>query len=249
MRSDRLAWLGPVWILIVLGMWQAHGHAGAQAGALTVSGSIALTGRSPVPSDMSGVVVWLTPVRGTTSDTRVQPPARPRFRMVQRGKKFLPSVLVVPTGSVVDFPNFDPIFHNVFSLFEGKRFDLGLYEAGTSRSVTFASPGVSHVFCNIHPDMSAVVVAVDTDYYTTSSPAGSFSMTNVPPGRYRLGVWHDRFKPESASEYPRDVTLSAGNSSLGALRLVDTGRVLTTHKNKFGHDYIPPNATAPIYRP
>lgn len=229
-------------------VWHSHASVAAQPGLPAVSGSILLTGGPKLPADKSGVVVWLTPPDSEARRSRPQGESRPRLSMVQRGKRFLPRVLVVKAGSAVDFPNADPIFHNVFSLFEGKRFDLGLYEAGTSRSVTFAVPGMSYIFCNIHPEMSGVVVAVDTDHFTTSIASGAFSIAGVPPGRYRLNVWHDRFKPERATEYPKDVTVEADGLSMGTLILVDSGRALTTHKNKFGHDYVPPNATAPTYR-
>ena len=217
-------------LTLAIAAWQTYASAGAQSAGGTVSGTINVTspagrnGRAAVRAD------------------------RPRFTMVQRGKRFLPRVLVIPVGSVVDFPNFDPIFHNVFSLFEGKRFDLGLYEAGSSRSVTFASPGVSHVFCNIHPDMSAIVAAVDTDYFAASATNGTFSIANVPAGRYRLNVWHDRFAIEGASDYPKEITVSAGGLTLGDLRFSDSGQALPAHTNKFGHGYIPPNAASPIYQ-
>lgn len=218
----------------------------AQENSRTVTGTITLAGQGRLPSDRSGVVVWLTP-----SDASGQPPAaggtRPRARIIQQGKKFLPRVLAIRTGSVVEFPNMDPFFHNVFSLFDGRKFDLGLYEAGASRSVTFARPGINYIFCNIHPDMNAVVVTVDSEHFATSAASGSFSIADVPPGRYQLNVWHDRFKPAQASEYPRSVTVTAAGLPLGPLTLVDTGQTLT-HQDKFGHDYVPPDATAPIYR-
>src|SRR5215469_8852894 len=127
-------------------------------------------------------VVWLTPVTSAND-----PPAMPRsqpdnLRLVQRHKSFEPHVLVVPAGASVEFPNRDPFFHNVFSLFEGKRFDLGLYEAGTSRMVRFDRPGVSYIFCNIHPEMSAVVITLDTPWYSVSKGSGQLSIADVPYG-------------------------------------------------------------------
>lgn len=234
-------------LLAVCGLGLAGGSAIGQHGAAqTVSGTVSVTGGQKAPADRNGVVVWLTPADDAAAQVRA--PSRPRARMEQRGKRFVPSVLVVRTGSVVEFPNLDPIFHNVFSLFEGKRFDLGLYEAGSSRSVAFSVPGVNYIFCNIHPEMSATVVSVETDHYATSDAGGFFTITDVPPGRYRLHVWHHRFKPTRASDYPRTVTVPSGGLSLGTVTLVDSGQVLTQHKNKFGHDYVPPNAATPIYR-
>jgi len=93
---------------------------------------------------------------------------QPIYRLIQKDKMFTPHLLVVPIGSQVEFPNQDPFFHNVFSLFNGKRFDLGLYESGTSRSVRFDREGVSYIFCNIHPEMGAIVLALNTPYYGIS---------------------------------------------------------------------------------
>ena len=174
--------------------------------------------------------------------------ARPRFKIVQQHKRFDPHVLAVPAGSVVDFPNLDPFFHNVFSMFDGKRFDLGLYEAGASHSVTFDRPGVVYIFCNIHPEMSAVVVVTDTPYYAISDKAGKFSIANVPPGRYLLTVWHERGKPEVASDFPRQVTITQENASLPPIRLIDSGQLVAPHKNKYGHDYDTPKSTSPTYK-
>src|SRR5579884_454193 len=103
--------------------------------------------------DPTGAVVSLTPVYPAQRDALKEAPVH--ATLVQKNKTFLPHVLVIPPGSTVDFPNHDPFFHNVFSLFEGKRFDLGLYESGTSRSVKFDRTGVSYIFCNIHPQMNA----------------------------------------------------------------------------------------------
>ena len=94
------------------------------------------------------------------------------YRLLQKDKTFTPHLLVIPTGSSVDFPNLDPFYHNVFSLFNGKRFDLGLYESGSSRTVHFDHDGVSYIFCNIHPEMSAVIVTLSTPYFGVSAANG-----------------------------------------------------------------------------
>jgi hypothetical protein len=133
-------------------------------------------------------------------------------------------------------------------MFDGKRFDLGLYEAGTSRSVPFNSPGVCYIFCNIHPEMSAVVVVVETPYYAVTNKAGEFTVPNVPPGRYALSVWHERYKPERPKEFPRDLTVSAASTSVGAIQLIESDEVIAPHKNKYGRDYDPPKATSPLYK-
>ena len=124
-----------------------------------------------------GVVVWLSPI-GAHSSAKTLP--NHPLRLTQHNKSFEPHLLVVPVGAVVQFPNRDPFFHNVFSLFEGKRFDLGLYEAGTTRNVSFDRPGVSYIFCNIHAEMSAVVIALDTPYYGISNARGEVVIPTSP---------------------------------------------------------------------
>src|SRR4051812_16083457 len=205
---------------------------------VTVTGSAAVIGKGKPAADSSGVVVWLEPA-DSAERPRIEP-LRTRPRMVQRHKQFDPHLLVVPVGSAVDFPNLDPYFHNVFSLFDGKRFDLGLYEAGTSRSVTFSRVGVSHVFCNIHPEMSAVVVAVDTPYYGISARNGVVTIADVPPGRYVMTAWHERHKLERPGEFPREVRVSAAAAAIGTIRFVESPQLTVAHKNKYGQDYLPP---------
>ena len=138
----------------------------ALCAALSAAQEVTLTARVALVNgektaeqhEAANVVVWLTPADGTAQAMALHQGQHPR--LVQRNKTFEPHLLVVPVGSVVAFPNHDPFFHNVFSLFEGKRFDLGLYEAGSTRDVHFDKPGISYIFCNIHAEMSAVVVAL-----------------------------------------------------------------------------------------
>jgi len=218
--------------MVMAGAGRVPTAAGVVSGVVSVAHKTA--------ADNGGVAIWLKPAVAA-------PLPKVRARIVQKDKRFDPPVTVVPVGSVIDFPNQDPFFHNVFSLFDGKRFDLGLYEAGTSRSVTFSMAGVCYVFCNIHPEMSALVVVVDTPYYAVSDRSGAFSIPGVPAGRYQLFVWHDRYKPENDGDVPRDLTVPAEGVSTGVLRLVETSAI-APHKNKFGHDYAPPAAASPIYR-
>ncbi len=119
-------------------------------------------------------------------------PARPPISVVlnQQGARFDPELVVVPTGSTVQFPNLDPIFHNVFSLSKARKFDLGYYPEGQSRSVTFNEAGVVQVYCHIHANMYAAIVVTDSPWYAKPGTSGSFSFSNVPAGRYRLTVWH-----------------------------------------------------------
>jgi len=232
-------WRPYCWPLLT---WSVIANATLMAQSLTVTGRVTLlapTSRGK-PVDNSNAVVYLTPLEGITVLSPVRnKPASPRFQLVQKNKRFTPHVLVVPVGAVVEFPNHDPFFHNVFSLFEGKRFDLGLYEAGATRTITFNTPGVSYIFCNIHPEMSAVIVVTKYPYYAVSNIAGEVAIRGVPAGRYQLNIWHERCLPEALRSFSREVVLSPGSTSLGELRLPESGDLLSRHKNKYGRDYDP----------
>src|SRR6202158_464588 len=147
-------------------------------------------------ADASDVVVWLKALEQNGAATTPDASHQKKWQLVQHNKSFHPHLLVVPVGSVVDFPNRDPFFHNVFSLFNGKRFDLGLYEAGATNSTRFDRAGGSFLFCNIHPEMSAVIVAVDTPYYGMSDRSGRITIPKVPDGRYEMHAWSERALPE-----------------------------------------------------
>jgi len=190
--------------------------------------------------DASNVAVWLMPLdraeaitSGPTSPTK--PP-----RLVQRNKTFEPHVLIVPVGTKVEFPNKDPFFHNIFSLYDGRRFDLGLYEAGTTRSVLFDRSGASFLFCNIHAEMSAVVLSVDTPYFGLSDRSGTVIIPNIPDGRYQMYVWYERSLPEHLKGLTRVVTISDSTRNLGQIRILENPNFTPDHKNKYGLDYVPP---------
>jgi plastocyanin len=193
----------------------------------------------------SNVVVWLIRL-GDSMEPQI-PSESASQQLVQRNKSFLPHVLVVRVGVPVEFPNKDPFFHNVFSLYEGKRFDLGLYEAGRSRTVVFDREGVSYIFCNIHAEMSAVVVALKTPYYGISDRNGGITIPRVPPGRYELRIWHERALPESLDALARVILISEASRSFGVLRLTEDRNVSQAHKNKYGQDYDNPTPTVPTY--
>lgn len=195
--------------------------------------------------DSSDAVVWLTPLGDSGEPQAVA--GSPRQQLVQKNKSFLPHVLVVRVGVPVAFPNKDPFFHNVFSLFEGKRFDLGLYEAGSSRTVVFDREGISYIFCNIHADMSGVVLAVKTPYYGTSDRRGIIAIPNVPFGRYELRVWHERALPESLDTLTHAMLISEASHSFGVLRLTEQRNTSQAHKNKYGQDYDNPTPAVPVY--
>ena len=192
--------------------------------------------------DSSKAVIWLTPI-----GVSVKTPQQTQIpQLVQKNKSFQPSLLVIPAGGKVEFPNHDPFFHNVFSMFEGKRFDLGLYESGTTRFVQFDKPGISFVFCNIHAEMSAVVIALATPYYAISDAKGDVTIPDVPPGRYQLQVFHPSVPPGALRAMTREITVTAGQESLGSFAL-DESDVLTAHKNKYGRDYDQPDPSSPAY--
>ena len=215
--------------------------AGAQDVTLTARVALMNGGKS---AEAANVVVWLTPSGDTIEPAALRPAQHPR--LVQRNKSFDPHLLVVPVGSVVAFPNHDPFFHNVFSLFEGKRFDLGLYEAGSTRDVHFDKPGISYIFCNIHAEMSAVVVALDTPYYGISDQHGQVVIANVPSGKYTLRVWHESAVPETLRAMTREVSISDTSSTLGVLRLTKASQP-AAHKNLYGLDYDSPLPDSPAY--
>jgi len=207
-----------------------------------LTGHIDVTRGGHRVKDASKAVVWLTPI-GTT----VAPPAQDHIpQLVQRNKSFQPSLVVVPVGGKVEFPNHDPFFHNVFSLFEGKRFDLGLYESGTTRFVQFDKPGVSFIFCNIHAEMSAVVIALATPYYAISDTKGDFTLPNVPPGRYQVQVFHTAVAPDALRALSREITVAPGDSTIGTFAVAETD-VMAAHKNKYGRDYDRPEPDSPAY--
>ena len=212
---------------------------------MTVTGKIEVATKAGAPpADPADAVVWLTPLEPSAA-TPPLPKSRPQ--LVQKHKTFIPHLLVVPVGASVEFPNRDPFFHNVFSLFDGKRFDLGLYEAGSTRSVVFNRVGISYIFCNIHPEMSAVVVALNTPFYAISDGKGNLTIPNVPSGRYEMQVWHERVLPESLNGLKKTITISASATSLGVIRLPEERSPLKDHKNKYGQDYDPTTSSTPGY--
>jgi plastocyanin len=199
--------------------------------------------RQTKPTRAENVVVWLSPVDSGVP-SRLVPGTS--LRLTQHHKSFEPHVLVVPVGAIVEFPNHDPFFHNVFSLFEGKRFDLGLYEAGSTRKVSFDRPGISYIFCNIHAEMSAVVIALDTPYYAVSDRRGEIVIPEVSTGRYTMHVWYETALPTALSAMTREIMVTPESSTLGVLQ-IPAGLAANLHKNKYGMDYEPPDPDSPGY--
>jgi plastocyanin len=204
--------------------------AASPALAGTISGRVELTekgGRKA--TDLSDVVVY---VEGARARARAAP-AGANPQVVMKGKSFTPRVAVVPVGGTVEFPNEDPIFHNVFSVSGENRFDLQLYKRPKSGAQTFQHPGLVRIYCNIHPQMSAVVLVRDNPYFTKAAPDGSFTIEGVPAGRYTLTAWHDK-----AGNASRDIVVPAqGQVVAKAMSLDASGFKQVPHKNKFGKDY------------
>jgi plastocyanin len=184
--------------------------------------------------DDSGVVVWLEPVAGA-------PPATvpASVTVSHKNKTFVPHVIAIRTGSKVTFPNLDPFFHNAFSNYDGQAFDIGLHPPGSAREVRFTRPGIVRLFCNIHPTMSAVIVVLNTPWFAVSNIKGAYRIADVPPGEYRLKLFHERALAEVLDKLERQITVSPEETALPAMVISEVGYVAPPHKNKFGKDYPP----------
>jgi plastocyanin len=234
-------------------LWTGAAGLRAQVATTVVRGRVEVSGNKSAVKARHGIVpgtvVWLTPIASGTDPLAAMPSSPPTgdLRLVQKNKSFMPHILVVPAGSSVEFPNRDPFFHNVFSLFEGKRFDLGLYEAGTSRTVRFDRPGISYIFCNIHPEMSAIVITTTTPWYAIAKADGQLSIADVPYGRYLLHVWSEGMGPENTQPLTREITIAGNATSLGVIRVPDATGQSMAHKNKYGRDYDEPTPNNSVY--
>jgi plastocyanin len=137
------------------------------------------------PTEVENVVVYLKDAPASTVSPR-------RTAIRQRGETFLPRVVAVPLGSTVDFPNDDPIFHNVFSLSRARTFNLGRYPRGESRAVRFDKTGIVKVFCDIHSHMAATVIVFNHPWFTVPDADGGFELDNLPAGSQQVVAWHER---------------------------------------------------------
>jgi plastocyanin len=191
--------------------------------------------------DFSGVVVSAQPVGG-----QPPPPPAAHEKMLQKGKMFTPHILPVMTGTTVDFPNADPIFHNAFSSYNGQIFDVGLYPPGSSRSVRFTRLGVLRVFCNIHPTMSAIILVLNTPWFVTTAKNGSFEM-NVPPGEYELSFFHERATEQELTSLARRVIVADPALRVPPVMISEAGYLVAPHKNKYGHEYPPSTDDQVLY--
>lgn len=190
--------------------------------AVEVSGHVHVTGRQ-------GTAGVITVVYAELADGKT--PIHPVHRkLVQKNKTMTPAFMAIPEGSTVDFPNEDPIFHNIFSLSRPEPFDLGLYRAGASKSRTFSQPASYRVFCNIHPQMTALILVVPTSWIAEADASGAYRL-DLPPGHYRLTAWSERSNASTS-----EVTVPSGGTTAD-LSLDESGYVEAPHKNKYGQDY------------
>ncbi len=190
-----------------------------------VAGRVTITeAGGKLAADVGNAVVWL--------EGRGPHAAPARVEMTLDGRSFRPHVVVVPVGSVVVVPNRDPFNHNVFSLSSPNDFDLGLYGRGVSGEQRFRHPGLVRVYCNIHPQMSGLVLVQDNAYFAQPGADGSYLIPRVPPGHYRLHVWFER-----ASEAARDIDVPEGGLTGQDVTLDASGYHYQPHKNKYGQEY------------
>jgi plastocyanin len=217
--------------------------------ALSLASSISLTAQDAAVGGHVSVIhrtkgdhVSADVVVSLTSTQAAEPaPPGPTLRFVQKNKRFTPHLLAVTPGTQIEFPNQDPFFHDVFSIYRGKPFDLGLYESGAVRKVRFTQPGVSFIFCNIHPEMSAAVVVLRTPHFAITGRDGGFQIAHVPPGRYKLEVWSESVSEEELNAQSRELEITSGDNPPIQLTLHASG-VPREHLNKYGEAY-PPDQT------
>jgi plastocyanin len=169
-------------------------------------------GVAPKPTSVAPetrkVVVYLSGAKTATA------PAPMRVKIAQRGEQFVPPVTVITVGSTVEFPNEDPFFHNVFSLSRARAFDLGRYPSGESRDRSFPRPGVVKVYCDIHSQMSALIMVLDHAWFTIPDEDGTFTLPSVPAGDYTLVAWHERI-----GEQRQRINVGAGHTIRAAFTL------------------------------
>jgi plastocyanin len=216
MRIPCLLLVGALGAAVTLGATVPMPSAGAGAlrGRVEIRRAVPPSERRPGVSDLGSAaardlpdrrraVVYLESAPGGAFEDR-EPD---RARLDQRNETFLPGVLAITVGTVVDFPNNDSTYHNVFSLSKAKRFDLGRYAQGRSKSVRFDRPGIVRVFCDIHSHMSAFIIVFSHRYFATTDAEGRYRINNIPSGTYAVVAWH-----EGADRETRTVTIPDGGS-------------------------------------
>lgn len=162
------------------------------------------THRRPATDRRRSVVYFETAPRSA-----FEGPSQRRARLDQRDETFVPHILAITAGTIVDFPNSDPTYHNVFSLSRTKQFDLGRYAAGRTKSVLFDRPGIVRVFCDIHSHMNAWILVFAHRYFAVTDDSGRYRIEGVPPGTYTVSVWNEAVARES-----QVVTLGGASGSV-----------------------------------
>ncbi|RMF90897.1 MAG: methylamine utilization protein [Nitrospinota bacterium] len=199
----RPAWLIILHVCILLLGGSVYGS------AQTISGTVHKAGSG---ERLPWVAVWVEPL---DSHPPFSPPAEPAV-MEQRHIAFVPPLLPILVGTRVLFPNHDTVYHNIYSLSRPKQFNLGLYKPGEEKSVVFDKPGVIKVFCNIHDSMQAIILVLETPYFTVTDPQGNYTLSGFPPGTYLLRTWHKTLRGS-----PRRVEIGKGQKQRIDLLLSD----------------------------
>ncbi|MBI2878029.1 MAG: methylamine utilization protein [Candidatus Tectomicrobia bacterium] len=185
--------------------------------ALSVAAQVALGGTLAGEIKLKGkraagdAVVYL---EGALDGKRFSPPANPVI-MDQRDLVFVPHVLPVVVGTTVEFPNNDDIRHNVYSPSPVKRLNLGTYPPKTTKKVIFDKPGVVKLLCNVHDEMLAFILVLENPYYAPTDGSGHFTISGVPPGRYRAKVWHEKFTAPAKTVEVTESGLTPADFQLG----------------------------------
>jgi len=215
-------------VLCVAALVASETQAAPVAGRVTF---VTKRGQNPVVNE---TLVWLEPA----ANIRVTKRAPATFQMITRGKALSPHVLAIPVGSTVNFPNEDPISHNLFSLTTGNAFDLGLYRAGGGKSHVFTTPGVVSVYCNVHPSMSAVIQVMSTPFYGFADASGNFNFADVPAGKYEIVAWNE----QGGIAHGGTLDVPAAGVANIALTIDGRGYRLAQHLNKEGKPYEAPRS-------
>ena len=244
MRRDAAPALILASVLASLG-GDAAPEVGAPAtGDIRVSVTVLGSDRRALPAVQA--VVWVPDAAarpgGASGPSAPAAPLAAAPRIASKSKRFDPRITAVPAGTTVEFPNLDRIFHNVFSLSPGAKFDLGLYRNGASRAMTFDTPGLVRVYCNIHPQMAAYLLVIDGTIWAQTGADGSAVLAHVPAGRVGVRAWD-----EKGGDYQGTVDVAAGRTVTLAIALDGSNFKDAPHTNKYGKKYPPPDDDANRY--
>ena len=201
---------------------------GVDSNTGVITGNVRIVDRNDRElADRSNVVIFIDGVSGGS----VQPHSSEPPTITHAGMRFMPRVVPIVKGQMVDFLNDDAIFHNVFSLSTANVFDLGIYPEGTTKLLRFDTPGLVKIYCNIHPNMIGNVLVLNNALFAVTDHEGNFEISNVPEGKFSLRVWH-----EFADQVSREITVAGGVPLSESFDLKET-RIIKRHKNKFGKSY------------